>query len=135
MRFMKLFIAWSLLTFSVAVSACNQDFCRGQKVVRNNSANEIGKILEVFRSGKVSVAWDGIGVDSVVDKKHLSRSCKCNGNLCKGDRVDLINPGSDTGKVKAIFENGMVKVDWDKHSPDSVVGIKSLGFELGDCHH
>jgi len=114
-------------------TSCTLELCLGDRIIDNE--NDTGKVIALYSNGKAKIDWDkssyGVTISNI---RQLSKSYRCSGNLCVGQYI--IDDEDDTGKVVEIFENGKVRVKWDKSSYGiTVTTMRRLGYRLDNCYN
>lgn len=104
---------------------CLGHICNRDRVVYTSGDRAVVK--ESFRNGKVVIDWDNSSwANSVVKVSEISKVVSCtSGNLCVGHRVAY--KSGDTARVKEVYEDDRVLIDWDHSSwADSVVKAREV---------
>lgn len=108
---MKMHLVLGLVLSSMAAFA-NPDICVGDRVIDN--ANDAGRVIEVYSNGKAKVKFDRFSNLYTKNLKDISKSIRCKGRLCVGNRV--LDNANDVGTIHEIFANGKVNVKFDRFS-------------------
>jgi hypothetical protein len=122
----KHFFSVLMLVTALPAFACVNNFCQGSEVLYTPSKDS-GVVVEAFSNGKVKVNWDKYTTDSVVDMSTLVSRQECFENICTNSRV--LYTSGDMGTVLTIYSNGLMSVDWDKYTTNSIVEFSSLSIE------
>jgi translation initiation factor IF-1 len=106
---------------------CNGNICVEDRVI--DRSNLVGKVIEVFDSGKAEVQLDGShSGPSIRDVNELGKGVRCIENLCVDNRI--VDRSNLVGKVIEVFDSGKAEVQLDgSHSGPSIRSFEELQVE------
>lgn len=132
----KVKVLWFSYYSTVSISTlakgvpCNQRLCVGDRVndTASNLQQNVGKVVEAFENGMVSVWFDGHLGYSKRHHSELGKGYRCIEEYCVGalfkDKTGTI------GKIVELFDNGNVRVSRDGQNTNEVFYLWEINAEL-----